>query len=54
MSSELVQKDRDAVDRPAALKMRLDLLRARTVVDIADEDTPRINVLLALAKMLGL
>lgn len=47
-----VQQDGDAVYRPATLEMRLDLLGGSTVVNVADEDAPGINVLPVLPQVL--
>jgi hypothetical protein len=54
MTCELVEQDRDAVDAADALEVRLDLLRAGPVVDVADEDAPRVDVFLALAHLVTL
>lgn len=48
MTRKLIQQDRHPVDTPTALKVRLDILRGDAVVDIADKDTPAINVLLVV------
>lgn len=45
MSRVLVQQDRDAIDGATALEVILNLFRRRAVVDVAYEDTSRINVL---------
>lgn len=49
MTSEFVEQDRDTVDGPAALEMRLDLFGGCAVVDVANKDAARVNVLFALA-----
>jgi len=49
MSRVLVKQDGDAVDGAAALEVVLDLLRGGTVVNIANEDAARVNVLSAFA-----
>jgi hypothetical protein len=54
MTCELVEQDRDAVDAADALEVRLDFLRAGPVVDVADEDAPRVDVFLALAHLVPL
>jgi hypothetical protein len=54
MTCELVEQDRDAVDAADALEVRLDLLRAGPVVDVADKDAPRVDVFLALAHLVPL
>ena len=54
MAGELVQQDGDAVDGAAALEMRLDLLGRGGVVDVPDEDAPRVDVLLVLPQVVAL
>lgn len=54
LTGELIEQDRDAVDRPRALEMRLDLLGRRAVVDVPDEDTSRVDVLSVLAEVVTL
>jgi hypothetical protein len=54
MTCELVQKDGDAIDATAALEMRLDLFWRGAVVDIPNEDTSGVYVLLVFAQFVAL
>ena len=51
MTGELVEENGDAVDGAAALEVRLDLLGAGAVIDVADENAAGVNVLLVLAQV---
>lgn len=51
MASELIEKDGDTVDRAAALEVCLDLFGGCRVVNVADEDASRVDVLLVLAQV---
>src|SRR2546423_2208390 len=54
MAGKLVQQDGDAIDGAAALEMGLDLLGRGAVIDVADEDAARIDILLVLAQLVRL
>lgn len=50
LAGELVEKDGDTVDGSTAAKVCLNLLWRCAVVDVAHEDAPAVNVLLALTR----
>lgn len=54
MPREFVQQNRYSIYRAAALEVGLNLLWRRAIVDIADKDASRIDVLLVLPKLVAL
>ena len=53
MTCEFVEQDRHAVDTAAGLEMCLDFLGRSAIVDVADEDAARIDVLSVFANIMS-
>lgn len=54
MAGEFVQEDGYAVYRAAALEVSLDLFRGSTVIHIADENAPGVDVFFIFSQALSL
>lgn len=54
LTGKLVEEDGDTVDGPAALEVRLDLLRRSRIVDVSDKDAPTVDILLVLGELVML